>query len=100
MLVLTRKLGEAIKIGDKIRIVVVSIDGGNVKIGVEAPHDVAVHREEVYQRIVSVNREASEQLDISKAKALKGILSERTKAQKPKAAASSNRKLPQRKKDV
>jgi len=74
MLVLTRKLGEVIKVGDKIKIVVVSIDGNSVKLGVEAPAEIPVHREEVYQRIVAENKAASAQLDREKAKALKNIL--------------------------
>ncbi|MFZ1082058.1 MAG: carbon storage regulator CsrA [Candidatus Kryptoniota bacterium] len=74
MLVLTRKLGEVIKIGDKIKVVVVSIDGRSVKLGVEAPDDVSVHREEVYKKIAAENKSASAQLDKEKAKALKAIL--------------------------
>jgi carbon storage regulator len=75
MLVLTRKLGEAIKIGDRIRVVVVSVDGGSIKLGVEAPGEIPVHREEVYQKIASENKTASAQVDREKAKALKNILS-------------------------
>ena len=74
MLVLTRKLGEVIKIGDKIKVVVVGVDGGSVKLGVEAPDEIPVHREEVYAKIASENKEASAQLDREKAKALKSIL--------------------------
>ncbi len=74
MLVLTRKLGEVIKIGDKIKVVVVSLDGGSVKLGVEAPDDVPVHREEVYQKIAAENKTASAQIDKEKARALKAIL--------------------------
>ena len=51
MLVLTRKEGEAIAIGDDITITVVSVKGGQVKLGINAPRDVAVHREEVWQRL-------------------------------------------------
>ena len=51
MLVLTRKEGEAIAIGDVITITVVSVKGGQVKLGINAPRDVAVHREEVWQRL-------------------------------------------------
>lgn len=53
MLVLTRKLNQEIIIGDDIRIVVVGINGGDIKLGIEAPIEIPVHRKEVYQRIHS-----------------------------------------------
>ena len=51
MLVLSRKRGEAIVIGDGITVSVLAVDGDRVKLGVVAPMEVPVHREEVYQRI-------------------------------------------------
>ena len=51
MLVLTRKPNQGILIGDDVRVVVVSIDRDNVRLGIEAPPDVAVHRDEVYAEI-------------------------------------------------
>ena len=51
MLVLSRKRGEAITIGDGITVTVLAVDGDRVKLGVVAPAEVPVHREEVYQRI-------------------------------------------------
>ena len=51
MLILTRKEGESLRLGDDITVTVVSVKGGNVRIGIDAPRDVAVHREEVYQKI-------------------------------------------------
>jgi carbon storage regulator len=51
MLILTRKLGESIRIGDNIKITVSDIKGKQIRIGIEAPEDVAVHREEVYRVI-------------------------------------------------
>jgi carbon storage regulator len=75
MLVLTRKLGEVIKIGDKIKVVVVSIDGGSVKLGIEAPEEIPVHREEVYEKIAAENRAASSGFDKEKLQTLKSILS-------------------------
>ena len=51
MLILTRAEGETIVIGDDIRITVMGVQGDQVRIGVEAPRDVAVHREEVWLRI-------------------------------------------------
>lgn len=60
MLVLTRKVGESIRIGDDITITVVESDGYNVKIGIAAPRSVAVHRAEVYERIQAENLKAAE----------------------------------------
>ena len=51
MLVLTRKIGEEILIGDNIRLTISSIDGGKVRLGISAPRSVEVHREEVHKRI-------------------------------------------------
>jgi len=53
MLVLTRRTGEEIKIGDDITLVVLGVKGQQVRLGVTAPKDVAVHREEVYERIMA-----------------------------------------------
>lgn len=51
MLVLTRKLGETIRIGDLVKVTVLEVRAGQVKLGIEAPSDIKVHREEVYSRI-------------------------------------------------
>jgi carbon storage regulator len=51
MLVLSRRLGETLIIGDDIKITVLGISGNQVRLGIAAPKDVSVHREEVYQRI-------------------------------------------------
>ena len=51
MLILTRRVGETIRINDDISIQVLSVSGQQVKLGIVAPLDVAVHREEIYQRI-------------------------------------------------
>ena len=61
MLILTRKLGESITIGDDIKIVILEIKGKQVRIGIDAPRKYAIHREEVYQRIQEENRMAAEQ---------------------------------------
>jgi len=53
MLVLSRKPGESVNIGDEVRITVLSISGKQVRIGIEAPSDIAVHREEIYNKIVN-----------------------------------------------
>lgn len=58
MLVLTRKIGESITIGTDIKVTVVSIDANQVRLGIDAPRDVIVHREEVYKRIIEENKAA------------------------------------------
>ena len=58
MLVLTRKLGESIAIDDHIKIRVVQIKGKQVRLGIEAPKDTKIHREEVYLAIQSQNEES------------------------------------------
>ena len=60
MLVLTRKLGESIAIDDNIKIVVVQIKGKQVRLGIKAPKETKIHREEVYQAIQDQNTEASQ----------------------------------------
>ena len=59
MLVLTRKVGEGIAIGDDIKIVVMQIKGKQVRLGIKASANTMVHREEVYQRILEENQAAS-----------------------------------------
>ena len=59
MLVLTRKLGEKIQIGDDINIVIMEVKGKQVKLGIEAPSNIKVHREEIYQKIQDENIRAS-----------------------------------------
>lgn len=53
MLILTRRVGETLIIGDDIAITVLGVKGNQVRLGIKAPRDVTVHREEVYQRIHS-----------------------------------------------
>jgi carbon storage regulator len=63
MLILTRKLGESITIGDDIKITLLDIKGKYIRIGIEAPRDIAVHRQEIYQLIQEQNIEAAKQDD-------------------------------------
>jgi carbon storage regulator len=59
MLILTRKIGECITIGDDIKVYVVEIKGKQVRLGIEAPAEAIVHREEIYRKIAEANREAA-----------------------------------------
>jgi carbon storage regulator len=56
MLILTRRIGESVVIGDDINITVLGVKGNQVRLGVNAPKDVPVHREEIYQRIQEEKR--------------------------------------------
>lgn len=59
MLVLTRKTNESIMIGNKIKISVIQCEDGKVKLGIEAPNDVKIHREEVFNTIKEENKQAT-----------------------------------------
>ncbi len=51
MLILTRRVGETLVVGDDVTVTVLGVKGNQVRIGVKAPRDVSVHREEIYERI-------------------------------------------------
>jgi len=51
MLILTRRIGETIRVGDEVSLTVLDAKGGSTKIGITAPKEVAVHREEIYEKI-------------------------------------------------
>ena len=58
MLILTRRVGETLMIGDSVTVTVLGVKGNQVRIGITAPKDVAVHREEIFQRIEQGRRHA------------------------------------------
>jgi carbon storage regulator len=51
MLILTRKVGETVVIGDNVTVAIIGVKGNQIRIGINAPKDVTVHREEIYERI-------------------------------------------------
>ncbi|UTR11779.1 carbon storage regulator CsrA [Evansella sp. LMS18] len=67
MLVLTRKLNESIKIGDDVEVKIIGIEGDQVKLGISAPHNIDIHRKEIYLAIQEENNAAaSSSLDVLK----------------------------------
>ena len=60
MLILTRKVNESLKVGDDVTVTVLGVKGGQIRIGISAPRDVAVHREEAFERIQRERSEARE----------------------------------------
>jgi len=70
MLALTRKKGESIIIGDEIEVVVLSVQGEQVKLGVRAPRSVSVHRREIYDQIKESNKESAKSADLDAVKNL------------------------------
>jgi len=76
MLILTRKLGERITIGDDIVITLLEIKGAQVKLGIEAPRNISIHRQEIYERIRGENLESSNvnELDLARAATLLGSI--------------------------
>ncbi len=78
MLILTRRIGETLMVGDNVTITVLSVKGNQVRIGVKAPAEVAVHREEIYNRIheTDAGKHATQPSSLN-------AVSEQTNAQSP-----------------
>ena len=72
MLVLTRKIDQTINIGEDIKIKIVEIGNGFVKLGIEAPRELPIYREELYEKLKQLNKEASK-LDIDRLKDFLGL---------------------------
>lgn len=81
MLVLSRKIGEIITIGNSVRVTVLSYDRGVVRLGIEAPKTVPVHRKEVYDKIIELNKAAAK----TELSALREALSKSAVSFSPKA---------------
>jgi carbon storage regulator len=85
MLVLSRKIGEKIVIGNDVFITVLEVRGDNVKLGMEAPKHISIHREEIYQEIINANQQAmsgsmpSQRLDETLSQASQLFLSKKNK---------------------
>lgn len=63
MLILTRRIGETLNIGDEVQVTVLGVKGNQVRLGINAPKDVPVHREEIYERIKAERAEGAARVE-------------------------------------
>lgn len=78
MLILTRKKGESIRIGDTIEIKIVAVDGDQIKLGISAPREIDIYRQEIYEAIQQENSQAATgQLPDDVLQAMKGMKKEK-----------------------
>ena len=67
MLILTRKPGESLYIGDDVKVTIVEIKGNQIRVGVDAPSDLRIYREEIYLQILEENKSAAEGISLDSA---------------------------------
>jgi carbon storage regulator len=79
MLILTRKLGESVTIGDDIKITILGVRGRQVRLGIIAPHKVTIHREEIYFKIQEENKRAVDTSEENLAKIASMVREDRKK---------------------
>jgi carbon storage regulator len=73
MLALTRKVGQQIMIGDNITVTVVEVKGDSIRLAIDAPREIKIYRGEIYQAIVTENKEATAPLDLTRLDVLKSL---------------------------
>ena len=83
MLILTRKLGECIQIGDNIQVRIIDVKGKQVRIGIDAPSNLPIHREEIYLKILNENKQAAEK-GISNIRDISAELKKKSKTEESK----------------
>lgn len=74
MLILTRRIGETLVIGDDVKVTVLGVNGAQVRVGIEAPQNTSVHREEIYMRIQDKKSGSNTGEQSSKAKVDEGVM--------------------------
>lgn len=65
MLVLSRRKGESVIIGDGIKVTVIDVRGDQIRLGIDAPRSISVHREEIYQQVLEENAAAAQSADVA-----------------------------------
>jgi len=102
MLVLSRKINESIMIGDQIEVIVLDVRDGHVKLGIKAPREISVHRQEIYVEIKQENTQASQQNPAAlanAARALQGSVSKKLKQAVREETQQASASLPPAQRD-